>query len=674
MAPGSQARVWSLVDRLVPRAVLVRGSDEVRLARLTVALGASLALFGFVFTWVAAALGKTVATICVAASAIVCVLALVFFRRTGDQRKAAHAIVLGLVLALVEASAETGDILSAVLPWLVAVPVLSRMLLPKRDSLAWTAVAMTSIVAFFVLKALGVHISAPPPGLAWPAQVVVELCGLGALLWSLATWYESAKSQMARELESARDVAERARDQARLAHDAARRVLDAIDQGLFAISEDGSIDAECSAAARQWFGDPPAGARVWDWLAPRDPKTAQWIEFAWAALQEGVLPREVALSQLPTRLISANRTYAVRWLDGGSAPGVLVVASDVTDALVVERTEREQRDMMVALQRLYDDRSAFLEFLDEIDRLIATLVEGGELAAEARALHTLKGNSALFGFTLLAELCHALETRRLEQGEPLSASDRSELSDDWAKIKRRLVPFLGSRSADAVEVPRREIDAVLAILADAPSQSDVEYRIRRWTFEPARLRLERLAEQARRLARRLDKGDIGVDLSDGGVLIAPHALTSFWSSLGHILRNAIDHGLEFADQRALAGKPSPARLRLETFLSDGEFVVVVEDDGRGIHWDRIAEKAKELGLPCTSRSDLVDAMFKSGVSTAEAVTEISGRGVGAGAARAETERLGGRVLVDSEAGRGTRFEFRFPAGITGAPSIAARAA
>ncbi len=85
----------------------------------------------------------------------------------------------------------------------------------------------------------------------------------------------------------------------------------------------------------------------------------------------------------------------------------------------------------------------------------------------------------------------------------------------------------------------------------------------------------------------------------------------------------------------------------------------MRDDGRGIDWLALQRKARELGLPHGSDAELVEVMFFEGVTTRQCATEISGRGVGAGAARAACERLQGRVAVSSSAGQGTAFTFSF---------------
>jgi two-component system chemotaxis sensor kinase CheA len=142
----------------------------------------------------------------------------------------------------------------------------------------------------------------------------------------------------------------------------------------------------------------------------------------------------------------------------------------------------------------------------------------------------------------------------------------------------------------------------------------------------------------------------------------------------HVIRNAVDHGIEPRDVRRTLGKSEVGVIRISATLQGGEFTVAVEDDGGGIPWERIAERARERGLPHATHAELVRALAAQGLSTKDAVTEISGRGVGIGAVFEACERLGGTVAVESRAGAGTRMEFRFPLHAVGPSWVPPRAA
>lgn len=128
----------------------------------------------------------------------------------------------------------------------------------------------------------------------------------------------------------------------------------------------------------------------------------------------------------------------------------------------------------------------------------------------------------------------------------------------------------------------------------------------------------------------------------------------------HVVRNAVDHGIETGEERVAAGKPLEPTLALKAYTSGDALVIEVADDGRGIDWNVIARKASDAGLPAHSPGDLADALFADGVSSRDVVSELSGRGVGLAAVKQACEDLGGKVEVLSRKGRGTQFLFRLP--------------
>ena len=134
--------------------------------------------------------------------------------------------------------------------------------------------------------------------------------------------------------------------------------------------------------------------------------------------------------------------------------------------------------------------------------------------------------------------------------------------------------------------------------------------------------------------------------------------------LMHMVRNAIDHGIELPDERQARGKPAAGCLTLRAAQMNGQVVVTVSDDGRGLQRDRILERAQARGLvrpgEVLSDADVLDLIFAPGLSTAEQVTDLSGRGVGMDVVRRNIQALHGRVDVQSPPGRGTTITLRVP--------------
>jgi two-component system chemotaxis sensor kinase CheA len=132
----------------------------------------------------------------------------------------------------------------------------------------------------------------------------------------------------------------------------------------------------------------------------------------------------------------------------------------------------------------------------------------------------------------------------------------------------------------------------------------------------------------------------------------------------HIVRNAIDHGIEPIDARVAAGKRPQGRLALHAFHESGYIVIEIKDDGRGLQRDKILAKAIERGLiaedAVLSDAEIYQLLFLPGFSTAQVVTDLSGRGVGMDVVKRNVEQLRGEIDIASRPGRGTRFRIRLP--------------
>ena len=134
----------------------------------------------------------------------------------------------------------------------------------------------------------------------------------------------------------------------------------------------------------------------------------------------------------------------------------------------------------------------------------------------------------------------------------------------------------------------------------------------------------------------------------------------------HLIRNAVDHGIESPDARLAVGKPAVGRLRLEARHADSFIVISLEDDGNGINVEAVKRKAVEKGVVTPEQAErmsdheAVQLIFSPGLSTAQELSDVSGRGVGLDVVRSNVERINGSVEVETHRGRGTTFTIRLP--------------
>jgi len=438
-------------------------------------------------------------------------------------------------------------------------------------------------------------------------------------------------------------------------------ILDNVGQGFVTAGLDGRIGSECSRALTDWFGAPSAHIPIWTYLAGHDANLEAWIQLGFASLQNDYMEHEVVIEQLPRRIDRAGRPFRVEYRTiGEPVTALLIVVTDITDELALQRAERAQRELLAVIEKAYRDRAGFVTFIHEtnaIMRLQRTSVPLDELK---RQVHTLKGNAALFGVTTIAEVCHDLETAMDTESAAPGQAAWTALCDAWQAFHSRIDILLGVSERRTILVDWEEYQAVVAMLGDPePSWAT---RIRRWGQDPTRLHLERFAEQAHQLAHTLDKAELDIEIHDNDLRLDGERFAPVWAAVVHAVHNAVDHGIEPTDQRVAAGKPARARMVMTTEQRGHELIIEIQDDGGGVDWDAVASRAQALGLPVATPLDLSDALFATGLSTTLEVTQTSGRGVGMSALRAACVELGGRVELTSVHGRGTTVRCVVPLG------------
>lgn len=445
-----------------------------------------------------------------------------------------------------------------------------------------------------------------------------------------------------------------------------RLVMDNVDQGLLTVDRNGVIAAERSAVVDQWLGNCSDGAHFATSLSRLDARSGDAFDAAFEQLQDGILPPDVSLEQFPARALIDGRHCGLSYtpiLDGDDLDRLLIVMTDRTAIVARQQLEQEQREMMGLIEASTQDRVGFGEFVWEAEVLVRAIADGScaEFALLKRTVHTLKGNTMLFGVGSVASICERIEDVMAETGRPPRAGLIDELSERWGRLVESLGGVLGSDSRDSILLAPEQYRALLERAVAGPTTAEVTTLLLELKLECVDERLVRVGEQARNIACRLGKGALEVEFESSGLRLDPSRWSSFWQEFVHVVRNALDHGIESAEERIARGKPAGGTLTLSASQDGDEFVVRVRDDGRGIDWSRVRHKAIEHGLSVDTRAELEAALFSEGFSTNDDVTAYSGRGVGLSAVRAASAARGGRISVTSEIGRGTTFEFRFPA-------------
>jgi two-component system chemotaxis sensor kinase CheA len=206
-------------------------------------------------------------------------------------------------------------------------------------------------------------------------------------------------------------------------------------------------------------------------------------------------------------------------------------------------------------------------------------------------------------------------------------------------------------------------EAVVAVTQMERHVRDLHERVMAIRMIPVGYVFNRFPRMVRDLASSSQK-EIRLEIAGEETELDRTLLESLTDPLTHLLRNSVDHGIEIPADRVAAGKTSYGIVRLNAYQAEGRIYIEVSDDGKGINLERVRQKA--LALEWLREEDnpppetLYDFLFRPGFSTAEKVSDVSGRGVGMDVVRRNVESLGGLVSVYSELGKGSRFLIKVP--------------
>jgi len=204
-----------------------------------------------------------------------------------------------------------------------------------------------------------------------------------------------------------------------------------------------------------------------------------------------------------------------------------------------------------------------------------------------------------------------------------------------------------------------------ALAFQARVLNDLQRSVMKVRMVPVEQLFRRFPRMLRDVAKRCGK-DVALTISGQDTDLDKSLLDAIAEPLTHLVRNAVSHGIETPEERLGLGKPAQGNLRLAAYHHGNQVIVEVSDDGRGIDLERVKRKAIEQNVISHERaaelseSETVDLLFRSGFSTAQEITEVSGRGVGLDVVQSVLERLKGAVEVVNRPGEGTTFRLKLP--------------
>ncbi len=365
----------------------------------------------------------------------------------------------------------------------------------------------------------------------------------------------------------------------------------------------------------------------------------------------------------------------------GTVEKLMVTIRDVTELRALEAEARGQKqELEIIGEILAVDAKKFKEFIGTSENFFKQCLKIIDETAEKdtnviaelfRNIHTVKGNARTYGLKAIAEAVHGVEStyddlRKNAEREWHPPQLVEELEAAHKVVQKYGYVFSEKLGRDAVAdtsgsgLDSKRVSELLENIRNLGDET-LPPKTRNLVTQTFKLLIttealpmnEVIADvvtSAKSLAEQLGKAEPLINIDNGDIFIKSEAHNMLNNIFMHVFRNAMDHGIEGPEERARKGKPEQGTITLDTRVADGFATFVIKDDGRGMAIAKIYEKAVEKGLyqasaPRPPTAEIANLIFSSGFSTAEQVTDVSGRGVGMDAVKDFLHKNGGSIDV-----------------------------
>jgi signal transduction histidine kinase len=584
---------------------------------------------------------------------------------------------------------------------------------------------LSFMTSFFMIRKVAVRITSPIGSLVNSSKIIAEGNYDAIVrqesndeIGNLAGHFEAMRVTIRKYTDHLQDLIDEKMQQV-------NDILDNIDQGLFTINLDGTVNREYSARANQilkvsdvasctikellrFNARQEAAFYTWLELIRKKHARQRWIKLAkLAPVQEIELSAQPDTTEREYISISYQRIYD----KNGNLSKIMVLALDETEKrlkdmqMAAERFKHEN-DVKVILGIANTPADEIAEFTEDTSLRMRNLhseinahLDGVNFQRENhpgtapyiitkeqvdllyRDLHTIKGNGGSYGFDQLSRFAHLAEDELEKLRDPVD--DRrgiilSDINDLLVKMDLtlenifRMIKLIFSNEDEVtVRIPETRVNNIVAIskriAADAvdPQVKMLLAECTMLSWKPLRTLLRKYQKLVLKTARKLHK-NVNFTIADDYRLYPHNILIDIDDVFIHLLLNAVDHGLEEPDVREELGKGAGC-IRVALECTDTTRTITISDDGSGIDTELLVEKSIEKGILTKdqashlSDSDKTMLLFKGGLSTAETVSDISGRGMGMQIIYNKvTEQLKGSIEIDSIAGKGTTITITLP--------------
>jgi signal transduction histidine kinase len=500
-------------------------------------------------------------------------------------------------------------------------------------------------------------------------------------------------------------------------------ILNNIDQGLFTINLDGTVNKEYSARANEILKVNDIASHNINQLLRLDSNQKssfdEWLKLVktkhasqrWQKLTKLAPVQELELLQNES---NSQQFVAISYQKifdkAGSLSKIMILAMDETEKRLKDlqmAAERQQHENEVKAilgiantppEEIAEFTEDTKERLRELHKEIKVHLEGvikqrdnypdgpeyevskEQIDAMFRHIHTIKGNAGSYGFELMSIFAHKAEDMLEELRQPVKmrrgdslgiiAEYMVKMDEAMEDIHQKIKLVFGRDDEITVRIPEHRVLKIQEMCSELTSKTSEQtfkplvLECMMLTWKPMKTLTRKYLKIIQKAVRRQNK-NIEFEVLNEAVLYPTDELVPIDDALIHMIRNAVDHGIEEPEVREEMNK-GVGRIRFEYTKTDKQRVIKITDDGRGIDTEKLVEKSIQKGIikvddvPKMSEKDKLMLMFHAGISTAETITDTSGRGIGMNVVKEKIESLSGRIDIETRVGKGTTFTIILP--------------
>jgi len=574
--------------------------------------------------------------------------------RTKLRLQIPGGIAIGAFVILCVMFVSTGELHGFASLWIYIVPLISIFVLGLQMGFIYSILLLCSVVTFTLI-----------PGLArtsYNLDAATRLIGVYILVTLFTVIYEQSRLVKDRRVN-------RLNNELRVERDTIATMKDNLKLGVFLMNQDFEIQGAYSKLMKEILGtDEIEGKKLSDFLVsslkPKELKTVEdYLKMVLnrqydAAMLEDINP----ISEFTYVDEISNKTKVLRTAFSAVDQGVdtYYILGSIEDVTITRELERQliaeagrrEEEMKDLYQVIHVDPAVFGDFLDdtesEFERINKVLKDKALSAKDAivsiyQSVHAIKSNALILGLENFSGKLHELENliKKYRDGDEITFENILHVTIELEKIMKEKDKF-----RDII----KKIESFRTTTGSGRQDRHVLVETLSKACEKAAL------DHGKNVAFTVDELDDSI-LEHGPRRVIKEVLTQ-------LVRNSVTHGIEMPEERENNGKDGQGKVRLSITKEDGLIHLKLSDDGGGLDFNKIREKALNLSLISKEEADdknkLLKVIFSPGFSTAEAADLHAGRGIGLNLVRERIKELNGSVKIASEPGKGTTFNLFIP--------------